>query len=66
MKRWCTCSIVVMYAMGSPVVKIKSNNVVKGLGVLVQTIVFACGVIVIPEKSVYSTVKLFHIYFVIA
>lgn len=55
-----------MYATGSPVVKIKFNNVVKGLGVSVQTTVFACGVIFIPEKSVYSTVKLFHIYFVIA
>lgn len=55
-----------MYATGSPVVKIKFNNVVKGLGVSVQTTVFVCGVIFIPEKSVYSTVKLFHIYFVIA
>lgn len=51
-----------MYATGSPVAKIKFNNVTKGLGVSVQTTVFACGVIFIPEKSV----KLFHIYFVIA
>lgn len=63
---WHKNTALVMYATGSPVVKIKFNNVVKGLGVSVQTTVFACGVIFIPEKSVYSTVKLFHIYFVIA